>query len=344
MTAPRLTSGSALRRREFFGLAVGATFGAALPRGAWAQPAREGVRRLGVLTVTAPNDSVSKGRAAVLKESLAALDWQESANLRIDWRDGDGDIALIERSADELIASAPDVLLAVGTPCVAALRQRTSTIPIVFAVVTDPVDQGLIAGLAHPGGNVTGFTDYDGPMAGKWLEMLTQITPSAAHVAVLYNPSTAPFAEIMMRTLHAAAPTLAVSVRAVPLRDAAGIAPTVAALSAEKNTALLILSDFFTMTNRASILASAAQANLPAIYWNRAFVADGGLMSYGTDNSDIIRRAAGYIDRILRGEKPADLPVQNPTKFELAINLRTAKAIGVTFSPALLATADEVIE
>jgi putative tryptophan/tyrosine transport system substrate-binding protein len=344
MMAPPLMSGPVLRRREFIGLAVGATLGAASPVGVRAQQPREGVRRLGALTVTAPNDTVSKGRATVLRESLAALDWKEDANLRIDWRDGDGDIALIERSADELIASAPDVLLAVGTPCVAALLRRTSTIPIVFAVVTDPIDQGFIAGLAHPGGNVTGFTDYDGPMAGKWLEMLTQITPTAAHVAVLYNPATAPFAEIMMRTLHAAAPSLAVSVRAVPLRDAAGIELTVTALSAEKNTALLVLSDFFTMTNRASILAAAAQANLPAIYWNRAFVADGGLMSYGTDNSDIIRRAAGYIDRILRGERPVDLPVQNPTKFELAINLKTAKALGVTFSPMLLATADEVIE
>ena len=333
-----------MRRREFIGVAVGATLGATLPHAARAQPSREGMRRLGALTVTAPNDSVSKGRAAVLKESLAALDWKEGVNLRIDWRDGNGDVALIERSADEIVAFAPDVLLAVGTPCVAALRRRTSTIPIVFAVVTDPIDQGFIASLSHPGGNVTGFTDYDGPMAGKWLEMLMQITPAAAHVAVLYNPSTAPFAEIMMHAMQAAAPPPAVSVRAVPLRDAAGIAPTIAALSAEKSTALLVLPDFFTMTNRASILAAAAQGSLPAVYWNRAFVADGGLMSYGTDNSDIIRGAAAYIDRILKGEKPVDLPVQNPTKFELTINLKTAKALGVTFSPVLLATADEVIE
>ncbi len=344
MTAPPLISGSVLRRREFIGLAAGATLGVILPRGSRAQQPRAGVRRLGVLTVTAPNDSVSTGRAAVLKQSLAALDWQEGANLRIAWRDGDGDIALIERCADELIASAPDVLLAVGTPSVEALRQRTSTIPIVFAVVTDPIDQGFITGLAHPGGNVTGFTDYDGPMAGKWLEMLMQLSPSAVQVAVLYNPSTAQFAEIIMRTLKAATPSLAVTVRAVPLHDAAVIAPAITALSTDKNTALLVLPDFFTMTHRASILVSAAQANLPAIYWNRAFVTDGGLMSYGTDNSDIIRRAAGYIDRILKGEKPADLPVQNPTKFELAINLKTARAIGVTFSPVLLATADEVIE
>jgi putative ABC transport system substrate-binding protein len=181
-------------------------------------------------------------------------------------------------------------------------------------------------------------------MAGKWLEMLTQITPPAAHVAVLYNPSTAPFAEIMMRTLQEAAQLLAVTVRAVPLRDAAAIAPAIAALSVEKGTALLVLPDFFTIANRAPILASAAQANVPAVYWNRAFVADGGLMSYGTDNSDIIRRAAAYIDRILKGERPVDLPVQNPTRFELAINLKTAKALGIAVSPTLLATADEVLE
>jgi putative ABC transport system substrate-binding protein len=329
-----------MRRREFVGLVLGAT----LPLAARAEPPREAVRRLGGLTVTAPDDPVSKRRAAVLKESLAALDWREGSNLHIDWRDGNSDLALVERLADELIASAPDVLLAVGTPCVEALRRRTSTIPIVFAVVTDPIDQGFVASLPHPGGNITGFTDYDGPMAGKWLEMLTQITPPAAHVAVLYNPSTAPFAEIMMRTLQEAAQLLAVTVRAVPLRDAAAIAPAIAALSVEKGTALLVLPDFFTIANRAPILASAAQANVPAVYWNRAFVADGGLMSYGTDNSDIIRRAAAYIDRILKGERPVDLPVQNPTRFELAINLKTAKALGIAVSPTLLATADEVLE
>lgn len=340
MTAQLRISAIAMRRREFIGLVIGAS----LPLAARAEPPREGMRRLGALTVTASDDPVSKGRARVLKESLAALDWKEGGNLRIDWRDGGSDRALIERSADELVASAPDVLLAIGTPCVEELRRRTGTIPIVFAVVTDPIDQGFIASLSHPGGNITGFTDYDGPMAGKWLEMLTQIMPHPAHVAVLYNPTTAPFAEITMRTMQEAAPSQAVTVGAVPLRDAAAIAPTIAALATETGTALLVLPDFFTMANRAPILASAAQANMPAVYWNRAFVTDGGLMSYGTDNSDIIRSAAAYIDRILKGEKPVDLPVQNPTKFELAINLKTAKKLGVTFSPELLAIADEVIE
>jgi putative ABC transport system substrate-binding protein len=330
-----------MRRRDFIGIVVGA----ALPVAARAAQARGEIsRRLGVLRVTAPDDPVAKMRASVLTGALAAFGWKEGSNLSIEWRDGDGDNALIAGFAEELVASAPDILLAVGTPRVAELQRRTSTIPIVFAVVTDPVDQGFVASLARPGGNITGFTDYDGPMAGKWLEMLTQITPPAANVAVLYNPATAPFAEIMLRAMQDAARSLAVTVRALPLHDEAGIAPAIAALPSEKATALLVLPDFFTIANRTAILASAAQANLPAVYWNRAFVADGGLMSYGTDNNDMLRRAAAYIDRILKGDKPADLPVQNPTRFELTINLKTARSLGVAISQTLLVTADEVIE
>ena len=329
-----------MRRRGFLGIVIGAV----LPVAARAQPSPAGMRRLGVLTVVAASDPITKVRAAVMKQTLAALGWREGANLHIDWRDGGSDLALIERFSDELVATAPDVLLAIGTPCVEKLRRRTGTIPIVFAVVTDPVGQGFVASLARPGGNITGFTDYEGPMAGKWLEMLTQITPPAAHVAVLYNPATAPFADLMLRAMRHAARSLAVTVRAVPLHDAAGIAPTIAALRTEKGTALLVLADYFTLTNRASILASAAQANLPAVYWNRAFVDEGGLMAYGTDNSDIVRRAAAYIDRILKGERPVDLPVQNPTKFELVVNLKTARTLGVTIPATLLAIADEVIE
>ena len=329
-----------MRRRGFLGIVIGAI----LPVAARAQPSPAGMRRLGVLTVVAAGDPITKVRAAVMKQTLAALGWREGANLHIDWRDGGSDLALIGRFADEMVAAAPDVLLAIGTPCVEELRRRTGTIPIVFAVVTDPVGQGFVASLAHPGGNITGFTDYEGPMAGKWLEMLTQITPPAAHVAVLYNPATAPFADLMLRAMQDAARSLAVTVRAVPLHDAAGIAPTIAALRTEKETALLVLADYFTLTNRASILASAAQANLPAVYWNRAFVDEGGLMAYGTDNSDIVRRAAAYIDRILKGERPVDLPVQNPTNFELVVNLKTARTLGVTIPATLVAIADEVIE
>jgi putative ABC transport system substrate-binding protein len=325
------TPGLAVLRREFIGILAGAM----LPLAARAQTLGAGMRRLGVLAVTAAGDPAGEERTAVLVEALAALDWKEAGNLRIDWRNGGGDRKRIGEFAAELVALSPDVLVAVGTPCVEELRRRTSTIPIVFAVVTDPVEQGFVASLAHPGGNITGFTDYDGPMAGKWLEMLTQITPPAARVAVLYNPATAPFAHLMLRTMRDAAPSLAVTVRDTPVHDRAGIAAIVAALAADTNTALLVLPDFFTIANRALILAAAAEANLPAVYWNRAFVADGGLMSYGTDNDDLSRRAAAYVDRILRGDKPGELPVQNPTKFELTINLRAARTLGVTISPSL---------
>lgn len=330
-----------MRRRDFIGMVGGA---AALPLAALAQAPRENMRRLGVLSVTAANDAISQARADVAIEALAAHGWKQGGNLRIDWRDGSSDRAQIARFADELVALAPDVLLAVGTPCVEELRRRTSTIPIVFAVVTDPVGQGFVASLPHPGGNITGFTDYDEPMAGKWLEMLTQIAPRAAQVAVLYNPATAPFADLMLHAMQDAAGSLAVTVRTTPVSDAAGIAPAIAALPKQKAMAVLVLPDFFTIDNRAAILASVAQAKLPAVYWNSAFVSDGGLMSYGIDNNDLIRRATAYVDRNLRGDKPADLPVQNPTKFELAINLKTAREFGVTVSPTLLATAEEVVE
>ena len=330
-----------MRRRAFLGY-LAAT--AVAPFAARAQGPAGGVRRLGVLAVTPTGDSAAEVRATTLTHALAALDWRDGANLRIDWRDGGGDPALIARHAAELVAGRPDVLVAIGTPCVEELRQRTASIPIVFAVVTDPIGQGMVRSLSHPGSNVTGFTDYDGPMAGKWLAMLTEIAPRPSRVAVLYNPATAPFASPMLRTLEGDARSLAVTLRDARVREPAAIAPVIASLAAENNAALLVLPDFFTISHRAAILAAATQANLPAVYWNSSFVADGGLMSYGTDNGELVRRAADYVDRILKGEKAGDLPVQNPTKFELSINLRTARALGVTVSPTLLATADEVID
>ena len=293
-------------------------------------------RRLGVLSVTA-DDVIGQ---AGLAKALAAHGWREQDNIKIDWRSGVGDRAPIARLADELIALNPDVLLAIGTPSVEELRQRTATTPIVFAVVTDPVSQGFVQNLAHPGGNITGFTDYDGPLAGKWLEMLTQVTPKVTRVFVVYNPATAPFAPLMLRTLEDAARTLHVAVEPAPVHDAASIAT----LASRTDGGFLVLPDFFTMANRAQLLAAIAAAGLPAVYWSRAFVEDGGLISYSTDTAEQLRRAASYIDRILKGALPADLPVQNPTKLELAVNLKTAKAIGVTLPPSMLATANDVIE
>jgi len=325
-----------MNRRECLALLATVT---ALPASASAQQPNV-TRRLGVLSVTAADDEIGQVRSRILAEALAAHGWKEHDNLKVDWRSGAGDRARIARLADELIALKPDILLAVGTPSVEELRQRTTTIPIVFAVVTDPVSQGFVENLAHPGGNITGFTDYDGPLAGKWLEMLTQVTPKVSRVVVVYNPATAPFAPLMLRTIEDAARTLHVAVEPAPIHDTASIA----ALAWRKDCGLLILPDFFTMANRAALLAAIAQARAPAMFWSRLFVDEGGLMSYSTDSTEQLRRAAGYIDRILKGALPADLPIQNPTKFELAVNLKAAKAIGVTLPPSLLATANDVIE
>ena len=312
---------------------------AALPAPALAQQPNA-TRRLGVLSVTAADDAIGQTRSTVLVEALAGHGWKERDNLKIDWRSGGGDRVRIAQLADDLIALKPDVLLAVGTPSVEELRRRTATIPIVFAVVTDPVSQGFVENLAHPGANVTGFTDYDGPLAGKWLEMLTQVAPPVRRVFVVYNPATAPFAPLMLRTIEDAARTLHVTADLAPVNDAGSIA----ALASRKDGGFLVLPDFFTMANRAQLLAAIGEARVPAVFWSRTFVEEGGLMSYSTDSAEQLRRAASYIDRILRGAQAADLPVQNPTKFELTINLKTARTLGVTISSGLLALANGVIE
>lgn len=325
-----------MNRRDCLAL-LGMT--AALPASVLAQQPNA-TRRLGVLSVTADDDAVGNERSGILVEALAALGWKERDNLVIDWRSGGGDRARIARLAEEMIAQKPDVLFAVGTPSVEELHRRTTTTPIVFAIVTDPVSQGFVQNLAHPGGNMTGFTDYDGPLAGKWLEMLTQLTPKVSRVLIVYNPATAPFAPLMLRTIEDAGRVLGVTVEPAPVQDAASIA----ALASRKDAALLVLPDFFTMVHRAQLLKAVNEGELPAMFWSRSFVEEGGLMSYSTDGTEQLRRAAAYIDRILKGAQPADLPVQNPTKFELVINLKTARALGVTIPDSLLVTAHDVVE
>lgn len=275
---------------------------------------------------------------------LGALNWQEGGNLRIEWRWASGDPALLERYAAELVALGSEVLLAAGSPSVEALRRQKSTIPIVFALVTDPVGQGFVKSLARPGANITGFSNYDPPMVGKWLGMLTQITPPVARVAILYNPATAPYADLYLRDIEEAATSLGVAARAKPCHDDAEIEALMAGLMREEHGGLLVLPDGFNVTHRDAIVALAARYHLPVVSPFRIYPASGGLMSYGIEIEDLFRRSAGYVDRILKGAKPGDLPVQNPTKFELVINLKTAKALGVTFPPSLLAGADEVIE
>jgi len=305
---------------------------------------RDGMRRLGVLQGFGATDAQGQKNTSALMEGLGALGWKEGVNLRIDWRRGGGDPTIFARYAAELVALDPDVLLAPSAPALVALRRQTSTIPIVFTLIADPVGLGFVASMARPGGNVTGFSAYDPPMAGKWLQMLTQITPPVAHVAVLYNPGTTPYAGLMMQAIEAAAPSLAVTVRAAPIHDEAEVEAAMTALAHEGRGGLLVLPELFSNMHHAAIVATAARDRVPAVYAFRFFVAAGGLMSYGLDQSDLFRRAADYVDRIFKGAKPADLPVQAPIKFELAINLKTAKALGVTFPTMLLAKADEVIE
>jgi putative tryptophan/tyrosine transport system substrate-binding protein len=307
-------------------------------------PANDRPRRLGMLLGNRADDPVGQSYAAALMKGLGQLGWHEGGNLAVDWRWTGGDAARFERDAAELVARAPDVLLAQSSPAVMALRRKTETIPIVFAMVTDPVGQGFVESLPRPGGNVTGFSDYNALIGGKWLQMLAQVTPPVAQVAVLYNPATTPFAALMMRAVDAAASSFAVTVKAAPYHDDADIEATIAKSVGQQRSGLLVLTDISSIVHRDTIVAAADRHRLPAVYFTRAFTDAGGLMSYGIDYPDLFVHAAGYVDRILKGANPRDLPVQQPTKFELVINLKTAKARDITLSTALLATADEVIE
>ena len=345
--APSPPPSPPLGARGFFGTphrrTVIAGIAAALMPGPLAAQPQGGMRRLGVLMANA-DGPLGQTYTGALVQGLGALGWKEGNNLRTDWRWAGGDPALFERYAAELVALGPNAVVAHGSPSVAALLRLTKTIPIVFVVVTDPVGQGFVASLARPGGTVTGFSDYDPPMSGKLLGMLTQIAPPVARVAVLYNPATAPFADLVLRAVEAAAPPLGVAVRGAPVHDDAEIEATMAGLARETHGGLLVVSEAFTASHRGTIVDTAARYRVPAVYPDKFYAPVGGLIAYGTDKSDLFRRSAAYIDRILKGEKPADLPVQNPTKFELVLNLKTAQALGVTFPPSLLAGADEVVE
>jgi len=303
------------------------------------------MRRIGVLMGFVENDPEGQSDAAAFVQGLGALNWKEGSNLRLDWRWGDSDRALMERYAAELVALSPDLLLA-GSSSLATdvLRRRTSKIPIVFANATDPVGQGFVASLGHPGGNVTGFSNYDPVMVSKWLGMLTQLTPPVANVAALYNPATTPYAPLLLHAIEEAAPSLAVAVRAATVKDDAEIELVMAGLAREERNDLLVLPDIFNNAHRDSIIALAARERVPAVYPFRFFVAAGGLMSYGIEISGTFRRSTAYVDRILKGAVPADLPVQTPINFKTVINLRTAKALGFTIPPTLPVAADEVIE
>jgi putative ABC transport system substrate-binding protein len=331
-----------IRRRELIAALGGAA--AAWPLAARAQqPDR--VRRIGVLMGYAESDSDAQAWYATFREELQKLGWTEGRNAQIDTRWATpADAGSMRRFAKELVALQPDLFLSSTTPTTTALLQQTRTIPIVFAIVADPIGSGFVASFARPGGNVTGFIFTEPTMAGKWLELLKEIAPRVARVAMLFNPASATYAEYWLSPFKAAAASFAIEPIAAPVRDRSELESVVAAQAREPNGGLIAMPDSFTDAHRAEITSLAARYRLPAVYPFRFFVEVGGLMSYGVDRTDNFRRAATYADRILKGEKPSELPVQAPFKYELVINLKTAKALGLDVPLHLQQLADEVIE
>jgi putative ABC transport system substrate-binding protein len=326
-----------MRRREFISL-----FGAAAMRPLAARAQQlERIRRIGVLMNVAADDAEGQARIAAFLQALQQLGWSDGRNVRIDYRWAAGDTGRFHRYAEELLALVPDVILASATPSVQALQQATRTVPIVFAIVADPVGAGFVDSLARPGGNVTGFTPFEYGISGKWLELLKEIAPRVTRVAVLRDLT---IGLGQLGAIQSVAPSLGIELRPVNVRDADEIERSIAAFAQGSNGGLIVTASTSAIIHRELITTLAARNKLPAVYYTRYWVAGGGLMSYGPDFRDQFRRAAGYVDRILKGEKPADLPVQQPTKYELVINLKTAKALGLTVPDSLLARADEVIE
>jgi len=329
-----------VKRREFIMLVGGAAVGWSLVARAQ-QP--EGVRRIGMLVSGGAEDAELRDRIAAFLHALEQLGWSNGRNLRIDIREGGGNPANMRKHAMELVAHAPDVIMTSGTAGPAALLQATRTIPIVFAHVPDPVGSGFVDTLARPGGNVTGFMQYEYSLSAKWLELLKQIAPNVNRAAVLRD------ADVVsgigqFAVIQSVASSLGLEVSAINLRDRREIERRITTFASTSNGGLVVTSSALSAAHRDFIVGLAERYKMPAVYYRRYFVVGGGLISYGIDYNDQYLRAAGYVDRILRGEKPANLPVQAPTKYELVINLKTAKALGLTIPPSLLARTDEVIE
>jgi putative tryptophan/tyrosine transport system substrate-binding protein len=328
-----------MRRREFITLLGGA---AAWPLAARAQQGAR-MRRIGILINLASDDAEGQARLAAFHQGLQQLGWTVGRNVQIDYRWGAGDADRIRKFAAELVALAPDVILSTGSPSAAALQQATRTVPIVFVTVVDPVGSGFVDSLARPGGNITGFTLYEYSISGKWLELLKEIAPGVTRAAVIRDPAlTAGGGQLGV--IQAVSPSVGVEVTPVNVRDAGEIERAVTAFARQPNGGLIVTASTLAGVHRDLLIALAARHRLPAVYPVPYMVTSGGLTSYGPDTVDQYRRAAGYVDRILKGEKPADLPVQAPTKYELVINLKTAKALGIEVPATLLARADEVIE
>jgi putative ABC transport system substrate-binding protein len=328
-----------MQRREFITVLVGAT---AWPLKAWAQQ-RERIRRIGVLFGVSLNNPDVEARYAAFRQGLQQLGWTEGRNLRIDTRSALGNTANARKNATELVALAPDVILSIGNLSLGELLQVTSTVPVVFALIVDPVGAGFVDSLSQPGGNATGFMQFEYSLCGKWLELLKEIAPGVTRAAILRD-ATVTAGTSQFAVVQSVAPSVGVEISPVNERDAAEIERAVAIFARAANGGLIVTTGALSVVHRDLIVMLAARHKLPTVYSDRSFVDAGGLISYGPNYIDETRRAAGYVDRILKGEKPADLPVQAPTKYELVINLKTAKALGFVIPQAVLARADEVIE
>jgi len=328
-----------MKRRTFI---AGLGSAAAWPLAAQAQQG-DRVRRIGVLMAYDENDPAAKARISAFTQGLADLDWTGGRNVRIDLRSAGGDINRIQALAQELVGLQPDIIVTNATPATAAVQRETQTIPIVFASVADPVAGGIVARLDRPGGNVTGFAANEVTLGGKWPELLLEIAPGLKRAAIMFNPD-AVAGLTYMPSLEAAARSLKIVPITAPVRSDVEIETAIRNLGSEPGCGLIVMPDIFVLVHRAPIILAAARNNVPAVYSQSVFARDGGLLSYGPDRVDTWRRAATYVDRILRGAKPGDLPVQFPAKYEMAVNLNTAKALGLTVPQSILLRADEVIE
>jgi putative tryptophan/tyrosine transport system substrate-binding protein len=339
MAAPE-PRGAAMRRREFIGLLGGAAL--AVPDFSGAQ---ERVPKIGMLSGYSESDPAGQASAVAFREGLKQLGWVEGRNVHVETRWAAADTALLQQFAKELVAIQPDLILSANTPTTAALLQETRTIPIVFANVSDPVGDGFLASLARPGGNVTGFSNMEASMAGKWVELLKEIAPSVTKVTAMFNPDSSPGrGAYFLGPMQSAAASFGIQVVAAPVRDKATIESVLAELARQPDGGLIVTSDIFLVGHRVEITSLAARHRIPAIYPFRMFAEVGGLVSYGSDLIDNYRRAAAYADRILKGGKPNELPVQAPVKFELVVNLKTARALNISVPLPIQQRANEMIE
>ena len=331
-----------MNRRELITVVSGAT--AALIACLRDVRAQNRIARVGVLMVVAEGDPDAKSFADAFETQIETLGWHKGRNLEINYRWGASNPERLARYGEELVQSAPDVLLSFGTPALIPLHKLTTSIPIVFTAVSDPVAQGFVTNLSHPGGNLTGFSVFEPNIGSKWLQLLKDIAPSVTNVAVMFNPRTSPYNDLWMRSIEAAAPVVGMSTTRAVILDEEDIRKTISLVSMKPGAGLIVPSDSFTYERATLIVSLAASSRLPTLYAYARFTHQGGLISYGVDLTEQLRKGANYVDRILKGDKPGDLPVQTPTRYTLTINLKTAKALGVTAPVGLLNAADEVIE